>query len=77
MASKPYLTSKQAEDAYVLKQRQDEDPDFKPPQPSLLSYYSQHGWKGLTQSQRDLIVADFEEEMYQVFGCFPKANWMK
>lgn len=68
--TKPYLTAKQAEDSYLLKQRQDEDPDFKR---ERVTYPE---WKYANQELRDSWIADFEQAVYEKFGCFPKPNWM-
>lgn len=56
-------------EAYEKLQRRDEDTArYIPPEPK--------DWIRMTQVERNSLISDFEQRVYDVFGCFPKANWM-
>lgn len=49
----------------------------KPYKPRLWDVYNSKGWSALDADQRTEVVERFEEKVYETYGCFPKANWMR
>ena len=60
------------EEAYKKLQRRDEEQrahiPTNTPEPK--------DWVRMNQVERNSLIDAFESRVYQVFGCFPKANWM-
>lgn len=63
----------QAQAAYLVKLREDEDSEVSRPSPRV----TYPDWIHCNQELRNEIITDFEAAVYEKFGAFPKPNWMR
>lgn len=72
MSRKYHREPEDAQASYLAKLREDEDSERVRPAPRI----TYPNWSHCNQELRNKIIQEFEDAVYEKFGCFPKPNWM-